>query len=149
MENFSNNNQDSGEEVDPLLAGAIPIDPDELPRIQDIDEITREPVGHTDPLTLVATDSDDDSHGVITTFGSSIKDSVEEHWRHAPSATGGASHMKTFVTKMRLDAIDYLDEQVNEWLDEHPDYRVKFASTSVGEMKGKTTENALIMTVWV
>ena len=137
----------------PYWQGAIPIDPDiefkDSPAVQDIDEITRKPVGHTDPLTLVKTGSEDESHGEITTFGSSIKDSVEQRWRHEPSATGGASHMKTFVTKMRLDAIDYLDEQVNEWLDSHPDYRVKFATTSVGEMRGKTTENALIMTVWV
>ncbi len=146
MGQYSNDSQNG--EVDPLLAGAIPIQSDGN-RALDIDEITREPVGMTDPLTLVPTGPDDDSHGQITSFGSSIKDSIEHRWRHAPSATGGASHMKTFVTKMRLDAIDYLDEQVNEWLDQHPDYRVKFSTTSVGEMRGKTTENALIMTVWV
>lgn len=74
----------------------------------------------------------------------------EVKWQRAPVKTGtGACHVRTFVTKLRLDAIEHIDEQVNAWLDEHPEYEVKFVTTSVGKMVGKTTEEALIMNVWV
>jgi len=74
----------------------------------------------------------------------------EDHWNRTPNTTGkGAIHVKTFVTKLRIDAIEHLDEQVNEWLDTHPEYEVKFVSTATGKLVGKNTEDALFMNVWV
>jgi len=74
----------------------------------------------------------------------------EDHWNRKPNLTGqGAIHVKTFVAKLRLDAVEHLDEQVNEWLDAHPEYEVKFVTTTVGQLVGKTTEDALFMSVWV
>jgi len=74
----------------------------------------------------------------------------EEHWDRKPNTTGtGAIHVKTFVTKLRLDAIEHLDQQVNEWLDAHPEYEVKFVTTTVGTLVGKNSEEALFMNVWV
>ncbi|MEM0913262.1 MAG: hypothetical protein AAGK09_01470 [Planctomycetota bacterium] len=74
----------------------------------------------------------------------------DEHWDRTPNVTGkGAIHVKTFVTKLRLDAIEHMDEQVNNWLDAHPEYEVKFVSQSIGKLVGKNTEDALFMSVWV
>ncbi|MEM6392362.1 MAG: hypothetical protein AAF797_06275 [Planctomycetota bacterium] len=74
----------------------------------------------------------------------------EDHWTRTPNLTGkGAIHVKTFVSKLRLDAIDHLDEQVNEWLDLHPEYEVKFVTTTVGKLVGKIPEQAIFMNVWV
>ncbi len=74
----------------------------------------------------------------------------KENWRRKPNATGtGAVHVRTFVSKLRLDAIEHLDQQVNDWLDQHPDYEVKFVTASVGVLTGKLKEEAIFMSVWV
>lgn len=75
----------------------------------------------------------------------------EDQWKRSPNATGtGAIHCKSFHSKLSDDALSFLDEQVNQWLDSHPQYEVKFVSTSVGDFTGKLgKEPHLIMQVWV
>ncbi len=84
----------------------------------------------------------------ITAFGSDKKQ--ESNWARIPHATGtGASHVKTFHSKLTDDALGYIDTQINEWLDENPTYEVKFVSTTIGTFTGKTKEPHLICQVWV
>jgi hypothetical protein len=80
-----------------------------------------------------------------------IRKSGGETWKRTPTATGhGASHVKTFHSKLSEDAFGFLDTQVNEWLDAHPTYEVKLVTTSIGEFQGKVgKEPHLIMQVWV
>ena len=40
-------------------------------------------------------------------------------------------------------------EQINEWLDAHPDHEVKFSTATVGDWTGKLKEPNLIVQVWV
>lgn len=121
---------------DDLLADAIPIPP------QDEDEL--EPIEFEEGDE----DDDDDHTNQIRSFGAAKREM--SRWKHQPVSTGkGARHVRTFVAKLRLDAIDHLDEQINEWLDEHPDFDVKFVTTSVGMLVGKNTEEALFVSVWV
>ncbi|WP_432797337.1 hypothetical protein [Poriferisphaera sp. WC338] len=73
-----------------------------------------------------------------------------DHWQRETNQTGtGATHCKTFFCKLRADAIHHLDDQVNEWLDKHPAYEVKFSNVTTGKLVGKITEEAIFMTVWV
>lgn len=132
-----------------LLDSAIPIpheedEDDELLPVVD-DELA--------PLEVAGVVDDDDAgaeaaSSKIRQFAQ--RKAHEDHWNRTPNATGkGAIHVKTFVTKLRLDAIEHLDEQVNEWLDAHPEYEVKFVSTTIGKLVGKNTEDAIFMNVWV
>lgn len=74
----------------------------------------------------------------------------EDSWKRSPNVTGsGAIHVKSFHCKLTGDALENLDRQVNEWLDAHPQYEVKFVTTTVGEWTGKLKEPNLIMQVWV
>ncbi|HMN95548.1 MAG TPA: hypothetical protein PKC43_04920 [Phycisphaerales bacterium] len=74
----------------------------------------------------------------------------EESWDRTPNTTGtGAIHVRTFHCKLTDEALIYLDQQINEWLDAHPQYEVKFSTTSVGEFTGKLKEPHLIVQVWV
>lgn len=75
----------------------------------------------------------------------------EDTWSRTPNVTGkGAIHVKTFHCKLSDDAIGFLDQQVNEWLDAHPQYEVKLVTTNVGEWTGKLgKESHLVMSVWV
>ncbi|MFM9995109.1 MAG: hypothetical protein ACKVU4_04835 [Phycisphaerales bacterium] len=74
----------------------------------------------------------------------------EDDWKRSPNVTKtGAIHVRSFHCKLTGDALENLDRQVNEWLDAHPQYEVKFVSTTVGEWTGKLKEPNLIMQVWV
>src|SRR5690349_7773189 len=47
----------------------------------------------------------------------------EEAWKRSPNTTGhGAIHVKTFHCKLNNESLDFMDQQVNEWLDAHPQY---------------------------
>ena len=84
----------------------------------------------------------------ITMFGREKKH--EEKWSRTPNTTGsGAIHVKSFSCKLTEDALAYMDQTINEWLDAHPQYEVKFVSSSIGVMTGKLKEPALICQVWV
>lgn len=73
-----------------------------------------------------------------------------EDWKRKTNTTGtGATHVKSFHCKLNAESLDYMDQQINEWLDAHPDYEVKLVSTSVGEWTGKIKEPALVVSVWV
>ena len=84
----------------------------------------------------------------IQTFGA--KRRHEDEWSRTPNATGtGAIHVKTFHAKLTDDALRYMDQMVNEWLDAHPQYEVKFVNSTVGTLTGKLKEPHLICQVWV
>ncbi len=74
----------------------------------------------------------------------------EDKWSRTPNTTGlGAIHLRTFHCKLTDDALTYLDQCVNEWLDAHPQYEVKFVSSTVGTLTGKLKEPHLICQIWV
>lgn len=84
----------------------------------------------------------------ITAFG--VDKKHEDDWSRTPNTTGtGAIHVRTFHGKLTDDALRYLDQSINEWLDAHPQYEVKFVTTSVGILTGKIKEPHLICQVWV
>lgn len=73
-----------------------------------------------------------------------------ENWKRKTNVTGtGATHMRTFHCKLNTESAEYMDQQINEWLDAHPDYEVKMVTSAVGEWTGKVKEPALVITVWV
>lgn len=74
----------------------------------------------------------------------------EDKWSRSPNANGtGAIHVKSFHCKLTGDSLEFLDQQINEWLDAHPQYEVKFVTSAVGEWTGKLKEPNLIVMVWV
>jgi hypothetical protein len=86
--------------------------------------------------------------GKITAFGK--EEHQEAVWNRIPNVTGrGAIHVKTFHAKITADALVYMDGQINDWLDSHPEYEVKFVSSTVGILSGKLKEPALLCQVWV
>lgn len=75
----------------------------------------------------------------------------EDSWTRTPNTTGsGAIHVQTFFTKLTQDAVAYMDQSINEWLDENPQYEVKFVNSNIGTMRGKVgPQDVLICQVWV
>ncbi len=74
----------------------------------------------------------------------------EAEWNREPNVTGaGAIHVRTFHSKLNSDSLAFMDQTINEWLDAHPEYEVKFVTSTIGEFTGKIREPALICQVWV
>ena len=75
----------------------------------------------------------------------------EDSWKRTPNTPGtGAIHVKTFHCRLSDDALGFIDQQINEWLDAHPQYEVKFVSSNVGEFQGKMgKEMHMIVQLWV
>lgn len=74
----------------------------------------------------------------------------DKGWNRTPNISGtGAIHVRSFHCKLNTEAMEFLDQQINEWLDAHPQYEVKFVTTGVGEWVGKTREPNFVVQVWV
>jgi len=56
--------------------------------------------------------------------------------------------VKTFFTKLHAGAIDFLDEQITNWLKNNPGVTIKRTNTVTGEVQGKKTEPNIIVTIW-
>lgn len=79
-----------------------------------------------------------------------MKSRHEDEWSRTPNTTGqGAIHIKTFHCKVTEDGLAYMDQQINEWLDAHPQYEVKQVETCIGTFTGKIKEPHVICQVWV
>lgn len=74
----------------------------------------------------------------------------EDKWARSPNITGsGAIHVRSFHCKLTDESLAFVDQQINEWLDAHPQYEVKLVTTSIGEWMGKVREPNIIIQVWV
>ncbi len=56
--------------------------------------------------------------------------------------------VKTFFTKLHAGALDFLDEQITNWLKNNPGITIKRINTVTGEIQGKKTEPNIIVTIW-
>ncbi|RKY20844.1 MAG: hypothetical protein DRP62_08330 [Planctomycetota bacterium] len=56
--------------------------------------------------------------------------------------------VKTFFTKLHAGAIDFLNEQINNWLRDNPGITIKRTDIVTGDVVGKKIEPNLIITVW-
>jgi hypothetical protein len=74
----------------------------------------------------------------------------QQEWKRPTNLTGnGATHVRSFHAKLTGESLEFLDKQINDWLDSHPDYEVKIVTTTVGEWTGKLKEPNIIVQVWV
>ncbi len=62
--------------------------------------------------------------------------------------TNRITGVKTFFTKLHPGAIEFLDEQITNWLKENPGVVIKLTNTITGEVQAKKTEPNIIITVW-
>ena len=71
-------------------------------------------------------------------------------WKRTPNSNGtGSTHVKSFHCRLNTEAMEIMDGQINQWLEEHAELEVKLVNTTVGEWQGKIKEPALIVQIWV
>jgi hypothetical protein len=137
----------------PGYSGPPPTPPeDEQPQKPEEDELA---LDDTLPLDLAPESiqpvAKSDAPPKIRTFQQKLGGGKhEDNWNRTPNVTGtGAIHVKSFHCKLTGDSLDFLDQQVNEWLDAHPQYEVKLVTTGIGTWTAKVKEPHLIVNVWV
>lgn len=65
------------------------------------------------------------------------------------TAADGATRCRTFHSKLTDAALSYMDNQINEWSDAHPEVHVKFATSTIGLFEAKQhQEPHLIVSVF-
>ena len=62
----------------------------------------------------------------------------------SPSAT----RCRSFHCKLTDGALEFLNMQINEWIDKNPDIAIKFVRTNVGMFEGKHKEPNMILTLF-
>ena len=104
------------------------------------------PLDNEEPLGLVESD---DSHTVnVRSFGqSSFAKSVEKFSRPLNVNGTGATRCRIFYSKIAPPSLDYMQNQINEWIDSDK-IEVKHVSEVVGVMEGKIAVPSIIVTVW-
>jgi hypothetical protein len=71
------------------------------------------------------------------------------NWKRTPATTGaGAVRVRSFHGRLSDQGLGFMDDQINEWLDAHPEVEVKFVTSSVGTYEGKIREPALVLNLW-
>ena len=81
-------------------------------------------------------------------FGAEL--GIKKHaWkRQLKQGTTGACRVRTFHGKLSDQGLEYIDEAINVWLDDHPEIDIKFVTTNVGMFDGKFKDLALVVNVW-
>jgi hypothetical protein len=64
------------------------------------------------------------------------------------ASTDRITGVKTFFTKLHPGAMQFLDEQINSWLQQNPDIHIRRTDTTTGQVQAKKTEPNIIITVW-
>ena len=60
----------------------------------------------------------------------------------------GPVSVRTFHAKLSDQGLEYLDDAINHFIDDHPEVDVKFVTSNIGMFDGKFKDMALIVNVW-
>ena len=82
-------------------------------------------------------------------FGPGEASATQRKYKRQTHVTGqGACRVRSFHGRLSDEGLVYMDDKINEWLDNHPEVEVKLVTTSIGQYEGKIREPALIVNVW-
>ena len=101
------------------------------------------------PIGLVDDQGDSPAKSITAVGGANSASVRKTAWKRQPNLTHtGSVRIRTFHGKLSQQGLEYLDNQVNEWLDAHPEVEVKNVTSTVGTFEGKMREPALILNLW-
>ncbi len=59
-----------------------------------------------------------------------------------------ATRCRTFHCRLNDTSINHMNQQINEFVDTHEDVQIKFATTCIGVVEGKHSEQHLFITIF-
>jgi len=90
----------------------------------------------------------EESEGDAGESKGSVKPVRPEQEKDETVSTDRITGVKTFFTKLHPGAIDFLDNQISEWLKKNPGVVVKRTNAVTGLVQGKKAEPNIIISVW-
>lgn len=72
----------------------------------------------------------------------------DENFKRPLLAGQAATRVRSFHAKYSDEGLKFMDNQINHWLDDHPEIAVKFVTSTVMQFVGKTAEPQLVLNVW-
>ena len=84
----------------------------------------------------------------IKITGAGDKHNYTNFKRPAHVSGTGACRMRTFHGRLSDEGLAFMDDKINEWLDNHPEVEVKHVNTLIGAMGGKSGEAEMFVTIW-
>lgn len=102
------------------------------------------------PIGLINDEDARNAEGKLKAIGVNTSASVrKEKYVRQPFTPGtGACRIRSFHGRLSTQGLEYMDNQINEWLDQHAEVEIKQVTTSVGIFEGKMREPALIVNIW-
>ncbi len=103
-----------------------------------------------EPITLVDEEEFETSHRKIESFAKKKTTEFDESKLKRPLNKNGtgATRFKIFHSKISNGALEFMTQQINQWLDNDENIEVKMVQSHVGILEGKHPEPHLILTVW-
>ncbi len=68
--------------------------------------------------------------------------------RHLQHNECGAIRCRIFHAKLNDGALQFVQDQINDWIDQNPEVDIKQLSTNVGVVEGKSSEPHLVITLF-
>jgi hypothetical protein len=111
------------------------------------------PVEEDEPIELVedanAAPRDESQIRVFNKSSLAVGSHEREYKRDLVNASLGATRCRIFHAKMTDGALVFMENQINEWIDEHPDIHVKFSTSTMGTIESKQSRDQhVIVTVF-
>jgi hypothetical protein len=102
------------------------------------------------PIPFDDTDQSNISHAPLNLDSSttSLFETGREKVTGEKSAPERITRVRTFFTKLHAGSIDFLDQQINNWLRDNPGIVIKGTNTTVGSVVAKKTEPNIVITIW-
>ena len=101
-----------------------------------------------EPINLIS-DHDSSPESKIKALAGGAGSVRRESFARKATINGtGACRIRSFHGRLSSQGLEYMDNQINEWLDHNPDVEVKFVSSVVGVFEGKMREPAIILNLW-
>jgi hypothetical protein len=120
-----------------------------MPKVSGLRDL-KVPDNNLDPISLEDEPADATPQpSKIRAFGVKAMGNSAHDYKRIPTVTGtGAVRVRTFHGRLSDEGMAFMDEKINEWMDNHPDIEVKQVTTTIGLFEGKIKEQALVVNIW-
>ena len=128
-----------------------PQNPPQSPSIKTPAVPSKAPVAAMEQLGLAESTHVAGTPSKIKAFGGEKASSTgpAAKFNRTPHVTGyGACRVRSFLGKISGPGMEFMDNNINLWLDSHPEVEVKFVTTTIGPTDGKSNDTSIVMNLW-
>ncbi len=133
---------------EPLTVDLGPEQEKEADRAGGLDEDQPIGLGEAEEINISSFTPPAIKHLSAPGIGSAPAAAQHKFKRHLQHFERGAIRCRIFHAKLNDGALQFMQDQINDWIDQNPEVDVKHVSTNVGVVEGKSTEPHLIITVF-